>query len=104
MDALVDRGKLNRVEVNGEAVYRTVKSAKKAAQSISRMEEIFHVIQEAGDTGIITSQLRDFKFCGNELLDEALKELVRLGRIYCIEGERACSKRYFVTKNSIIPV
>jgi hypothetical protein len=49
LDLLVEKGKLNMVEVDGETVYRTVKSAKKAAQTHSRMEEVFALIREAGE-------------------------------------------------------
>jgi AAA domain-containing protein len=98
LDIAVDTSRLNRVEENGETIYRTVKSAKKAAQDIDRMDKVLKAVQGAGEKGIILSKLRVLKICGNVKLDEYLDELERLGRIYCVERNR--TKRYFATKSS----
>jgi hypothetical protein len=96
LDLLVENGKLNRVEIDGEIIYRTVKNAKKTAQTITRMEKVFGAIREAGDRGIITTELGAHRICGNDLLAECLEELTRLGRIYW-RAEGSNGKRYFAT-------
>ena len=103
LDLLVEKGKLNMVEVDGETVYRTVKNAKKAAQNIARMDEVFALIREAGEKGIITTELRAYKICGNDSLTACLEELTRLERIY-FKPEGSNTKRYFVTGSSLVVV
>jgi hypothetical protein len=103
LDLLVEKGKLNRVEVDGGTVYRIVKSAKKTAQTHSRMEEVFSLIREAGDVGIIASKLRDRVSFGNSLLTQCLDELLESGRIR-VQFEGTNTKRYFVTEGSIVPI
>jgi hypothetical protein len=103
LDRLVEKGKLNVVEADGETVYRTVKSAKKAAQTHSRMEEVFALVREAGDTGMITSELRDRVSFGNSLLAQCLEELLESGRIR-VQSEGSNTRRYFVSESSLVVV
>lgn len=103
LDRLVEKGKLNVVEADGETVYRTVKSAKKAAQIHSRMEEVFALVREAGDTGMITSELRDRVSFGNSLLAQCLEELLASGRIR-VQSEGSNTRRYFVSESSLVVV
>jgi hypothetical protein len=103
LDLAVEKGRLIAVEVDGQTVYRTVKSAKKAAQTNSRMEEVFALIRESGKTGIIISELRKRASGGNSGLTKHLEDLVKLGRIYWVP-EGSNTKRYFVTESSIVPI
>jgi hypothetical protein len=98
-----EKGRLIAVEVDGQTVYRTVKSAKKAAQTNSRMEEVFALIREAGKKGIITTELRSRASGGHSGLTKHLEDLVKLGRIYCVP-EGSNTKRYFVTESSLVVV
>jgi hypothetical protein len=82
-----------------ERVLRTVKSAKKAAQTSSRREEVFGLIREAGETGIITSELRNKISFGNSALAQCLEELLEADRIR-LQCEGSNTKRYFVSENS----
>ena len=61
LDELVEKGKLNAIDVNGETVWRPIKSAKsvkKEAALDTRMEQAFLVIKEAGSVGIIVTAIR----------------------------------------------
>jgi energy-coupling factor transporter ATP-binding protein EcfA2 len=100
LDAAIERGKLNAIEEDGQTVYRTVKSAKKAAENVSRMEEVFALIRDAGETGIITGELRKKVSFGNSLLAECLEELVQSRRIW-VRSEGSNTKRYFATGSSL---
>jgi AAA domain len=103
LDLAVEKGRLIAVEVDGQTVYRTVKSAKKAAQTSSRLDEVFELILDADAAGIITSELRRKVSFGNSLLSECIDELVKSRRIW-VRSEGSNTKRYFATKNRIVPI
>jgi hypothetical protein len=103
LDLAVEKGRLIAEEVDGITVYRTVKTVKKAAQNTARLEELFALINGAGEEGIITSELRKKVKFGNSLLAEALEALLLANRIRC-RPEGSNTKRYFVTSSSLVVV
>jgi RecA-family ATPase len=97
LETLEERGKLIRAEEDGESVWRplkSVKTAKKEAIHSRWMEEVFTIINEAGDAGIITTEIRKRFSASNNVCDDCLGKLLELGRIR-VQGERSNAKRYF---------
>lgn len=104
LETLVERGKLIRTEEEGDSVWRSIKSVKTAKKEAAHgrwMEEVFTIIKEAGDAGIITTEIRKKFSASNNVLDDCLEKLLKLGRIR-VRKEGANSKRYFTTEGSII--
>jgi len=88
LEEAVKQGKLIEVEVEGEAVWRPIKSAKGTTKETKReanyarwMEETYSFIRDAGPGGISTTDLRGIVSCGNSTLDECLDRLKAAARI-----------------------
>jgi hypothetical protein len=77
------------VEVEGERVWKPIKVAKNPKQAAAQnaadvlhMEEVYHLVREAGPVGINNNRLRDRVSFGSSLLGKCLERLVELGRIH----------------------
>jgi hypothetical protein len=106
LEEAVKQGKLIEVEVEGEAVWRPIKTAKASAKETKRevnyarwMEEVYGFISDAGPQGIATTPLRDLVSCGNSTLDECLDRLKAAGRIV-----RNRDKRWVVVEKPLMVV
>jgi hypothetical protein len=106
LDELVEKGKLNTVEVNGETIWRPIKSAKSVKKDATLsiyMENAFLVIKEAGKSGIIVTAIRERVPFGASVLAQRLEELLRLGRVR-VQEESSRTKRYFAVEDSRLVV
>ena len=106
LDELVEKGKLNTVEVDGETVWRPIKSAKAVAKGATldaRTETTFLVIEEAGAAGIIVTAIRQRVPFGASVLAQCLDRLLALGRVR-IQLESTRTRRYFATEDALVVV
>ena len=94
------------MEVQGQVVWRPIKTAKASAKDAKRevnyarwMEETCSFISDAGPQGISISALRGLVSCGNSTLDECLDRLKAVGRIV-----RNPDKRWVVVEHPLIVV
>jgi len=106
LEEAVKQGKLIEVEVEGEAVWRPIKTAKASSKEGKReanyarwMEETYRFISDAGPQGISISALRGLVSCGNSTLDECLERLKAAGRIV-----RNRDKRWVVVEKPLMVV